>query len=309
MDISLALENHGPGSSPDGMTASADAVERHGWRSLFAVDHLVVDHGQEADYGRSFEAMMSLAWLAATHPGIRLATGVIVPPMRDAVQLAKEIATLDVLTAGRVTVGVGVGDDEDEGEYRNLGKGDRFHVRGSYLDETIALWRHLWSGRTDAFSGRFHELTDYRFEPLPVQGASLPILSGGRSDRALSRVGRLSDGLYSSRWGPDDLASRWPAMLESARRNGRPRPYLATRVRVRLDAEPDGRYSLCGGPEAMIAELGRFADVGTDEFVAVFASTQGAEIERLTARFQREVVAPFRERRADAGPPAGSPGA
>ena len=298
MDFALALENHGRGVSPDGIAASADAVERHGWRSLYAVDHLAVDHGQERDYGRILEALLSLTWIAATHPRLRVATGVIVPPMRDAMQLAKEIATLDVLTGGRVLVGVGVGDNEDEGEYRNLGKGDRFHVRGRYLDETIALWRHLWSGRTDPFVGQFHNLTDYCFEPLPVQGGNLPILSGGRSDRALSRVGRLSDGLYSSRWGPDDLAPRWPGMLATARENGMPRPYLATRVRVRIDAAADGRYSLCGRPEDMVADLVRFADIGVDEFVAVFATTDATEIDRVTTRFQHEVVEPFLVRRS-----------
>jgi alkanesulfonate monooxygenase SsuD/methylene tetrahydromethanopterin reductase-like flavin-dependent oxidoreductase (luciferase family) len=74
--------------------------------------------------------------------------------MRDAPQLAKELATLDTLSDGRLIVGVGVGDIEDISEYENLGKGDRFKVRGRYLDESIALWRHLWGGRTEPFIGQ-----------------------------------------------------------------------------------------------------------------------------------------------------------
>jgi alkanesulfonate monooxygenase SsuD/methylene tetrahydromethanopterin reductase-like flavin-dependent oxidoreductase (luciferase family) len=215
--------------------------------------------------------------------------------MRDAVQLAKELATLDVLSGGRLVIGLGVGDEEDQGEYANLGKADRFRVRGAYLDEAIALWRHLWAGGGEPFAGRFTTLTDYTFDPLPVQGARIPILSGGRSDRALARVGRLTDGLYSSRWGPDELAARWPGMLETARANGRQEPYLAARVRVRFDAQPDSKYSVCGSAAEMVAELIRFAEVGTSEFVAVLDAVLPGDIDRITERFQREVVVPFRE--------------
>jgi alkanesulfonate monooxygenase SsuD/methylene tetrahydromethanopterin reductase-like flavin-dependent oxidoreductase (luciferase family) len=274
MDFGLALQNHRPGASPAGLTASADAVTRHGWRSVWAVDHLVVASNEATDYGRTLECLTSLAWLGASHPGLRLATGVLVPPMRDAVQLAKELATLDVLTDGRLVVGVGVGDEDDAGEYRNLGKEDRFHHRGAYLDT-------------------FTELRDFAFEPLPSRGAGMLVLSGGRSDRALSRVGRITDGFYSSRWGPDDLGARWPAMVEAAAANGRPRPYLATRVRVRFDAPPDGRYSVCGSPSEIVTELGRFAALGTDEFVAVFDAVLPADIERAADRFALEVIAPF----------------
>lgn len=295
MDFGLALENHGEGSSPEGIAASADAAARHGWRAIWAVDHLVVAHSGAGEYGVSFEPLLSLAWIAASRPELRLATGVLVPPMRDAVQLAKELATLDVLSGGRLVVGVGVGDDEDVGEYQNLGKAERFHVRGAYLDETLALWRHLWSGAKEPFMGRFHQLTDYVFEPRPIQGDQLLIVSGGRSDQALTRVGRLTDGYYSSRWGPDDLSGRWPTMVEMARTHGRGRPYLACRVRVRFDARPDGRYSVCGTREEMLAQLLRFAEVGTDEFVAVLPAVRPADIEQLTSRFERELVQPFRD--------------
>jgi alkanesulfonate monooxygenase SsuD/methylene tetrahydromethanopterin reductase-like flavin-dependent oxidoreductase (luciferase family) len=295
MDFGLALQNHRDGASREGIMASADAATRHRWRSVWAVDHLVVATSEAADYGWTLEPLLSLAWIGATHPELKLATGVLVPPMRDAVQLAKELATLDVLTGGRLMVGVGVGDEEDLGEYENLGKADRFRVRGAYLDEAIALWRHLWSGRREPFSGRFSNLTDYAFDPLPVQGADLLILSGGRSDRAVARVGRVTDGLYASRWAPADLETRWPGILETARANGRRRPYLATRVRVRFDARPDSKYSVCGSPADMVAELMRFAEVGTDEFVAVFDAVMPDEIERATDRFEREVVQEFRE--------------
>jgi probable F420-dependent oxidoreductase len=294
MNFGIALQNHRDGASAEGMTASADAVERHGWKSVWAVDHLMVGHDEETDYGWTLEPLLSLAHLGATHPGIRLATGVLVPPMRDAPQLAKELATLDVLSGGRLTVGVGVGDEDDRPEYQNLGKDDRFRKRGAYLDETIRLWRHLWSGNREPFSGEFHSLTDFTFNPLPPQGDRIPVLSGGRSDRAMARVGRITDGFYSSRWGPEDLAGRWPEMVATAAQNGRGRPYLATRVRVRPGGMFDGRYSVCGTAAEMLNEIRRFAALGTDEFVAVFDAVLPDDIERATNAFQRDVVEPFR---------------
>ncbi|MEA2623188.1 MAG: hypothetical protein QOH61_2098 [Chloroflexota bacterium] len=295
MEFGLALQNHGEGAAPEGIEASAEAVTRHGWRGVWAVDHLMVGESNAHDYGLMLEPLLSLAHLGARFPAIRLATGVLVPPMRDAPQLAKELATLDVLSGGRVTVGVGVGDEEDLVEYENLGKGERFRRRGAYLDETIALWRHLWSGNTEPFDGAFHQLRDYRFLPLPIQGAALPIVSGGRSDRALARVGRITDGYYSSRWGPDDLRARWPAVLGAAADAGRPRPSLSTRVRVRPGQPPDGRYSVCGTPAEMLRELMGYAEVGTDEFVAVFDAVLPEDIERAVDRFMDEVGGPFRE--------------
>ena len=269
---------------------------RHGWRGVWAVDHLVVGHAQERDYGWTLETMVSLAYLGALYPKIGLAAGVLIPPMRDAVQLAKEIATLDVLTGGRVLIGVGVGDEEDLVEYANLGKEARFRQRGAYLDESIALWRHLWSGSREPFNGKFHHLEDFVFEPLPTERDRLRVISGGRSDRALTRVGRITDGFYASRWGPTEIAQRWPGMLETARTNGRVRPYLAARVRVRFGPQPPtpGVYVMGGEAPAMIAELRRFADVGTDEFVAVFDAVTPEDVTRAADRFQHDVVAPLR---------------
>jgi probable F420-dependent oxidoreductase len=307
MEFGLALQNHGKGAAPEGMVASAEAVTRHGWRGIWAVDHLMVGESNAQDYGLMLEPLLSLAHLGAKFPDIRLATGVLVPPMRDAPHLAKELATLDVLSGGRVTVGVGVGDEEDLVEYQNLGKAERFRRRGAYLDETIALWRHLWSGSTDPFEGTFHQLTDYSFLPLPVQGAALPVVSGGRSDRALARVGRITDGYYASRWGPADLRAHWPAVLATAADNGRPRPSLSTRVRVRPGQPPDGRYSVCGTPAEMLQELLAYAEVGTDEFVAVFQAVLPDEIETAVDRFMEEVGGPFREAQAqrDGAPATG----
>src|SRR5574340_456116 len=105
----------------------------------------MVPTGPEAEeYGRVFEAVSTLTWVAARHPSVRIGFSVLITAIRDAPLLAKQLATIDVLSGGRLTVGVGSSQKHDLPEYENLGESERFSKRGAYLDETIALWRHLW---------------------------------------------------------------------------------------------------------------------------------------------------------------------
>lgn len=311
MDIGLAIQNNREGASAEGMDASAEAANRYGWTSLWVADHLMIGRTGEGEGGAWFlqhnidehewilEAMLSLMYLGARHERVRLGLGVAVPPMRDAPQFAKEIATLDTLTGGRVVVGVGVGDIEDISEYQNLGKGDRFKVRGRYLDESIALMRHLWSGRTEPFEGEFHQLRDYTFRPLPPRGADIPILTGGRSDRAMARVGVTTDGYYGARWAPDRFAATWPDVLARAAANGRPKPYLGMRVRMRIEEQPDEIFSLCGSPDQMIEGLLEYERTGADEVILVFDPVDPDGILRYAERIQRDVIVPWRQRSAE----------
>jgi alkanesulfonate monooxygenase SsuD/methylene tetrahydromethanopterin reductase-like flavin-dependent oxidoreductase (luciferase family) len=308
IDFSLAVQNNRLGASAEGMDTSGEVALRFGWRTLWVADHLLVSSagGPKADewYAQYnvlehewiLEALLSLMYIGARYEKVLLGLGVIVPAI--APLLAKEIATLDTLSGGRVIAGVGVGDEEDFGEYQNLGKADRFRRRGAHLNETIALWRHLWSGRTDPFLGEFHQLNDFTFQPPPPQGASLPIWSSGRSDRALARVGAITDGYLGSRWSPDLFEKNWPPVLERARQNGRPRPHLAMRVRIRIDEEPDQIFSLCGSAAAVVNGLLKYEAAGADEVVAVFDAVYPEDIVRDTERFQREVVEPYREESA-----------
>jgi len=311
MEFGLAIQNNRLGASAEGMDASAEVALRHGWKSVWVADHLIISRrgGPRADkwfaqynveeHDWILEALLSLAYVGARHGELRLGLGVVVPAMRDAPQLAKEIATLDTLTGGRVVCGVGVGDEEDYGEYENLGKEDRFRLRGAYLEEAVALWRHLWSGSSQPFVGRFHRLADFVFLPLPPQGGQLPIFSGGRSDRALARVGLLTDGYLGARWGPAEFAARWPAIVARAAAGGRSRPYLATRLRVRLGEQPDELYSLHGPPTRIVGELLAFEDAGVDEVIAVFEATTPEAIVHEVERFARDVVAEYRARSAE----------
>jgi alkanesulfonate monooxygenase SsuD/methylene tetrahydromethanopterin reductase-like flavin-dependent oxidoreductase (luciferase family) len=202
------------------------------------------------------------------------------------VVLAKELATLDSLSGGRVIVGVGIG--WNEREFANLAAADRFHVRGAYLDETIRLWRHLWSGATEPFQGRFHTIEDFVFGPLPVQ-APLPIVIGGRAEPALRRAGTRGDGYHSSSTGPAAYAKRLELIEAAATAAGRPMPALSARVRVEFDGPADS-YAMRGTPDEMAAEVRAFAAIGVEHLALAFQATDPDEVVRRVERFDREVV-------------------
>jgi probable F420-dependent oxidoreductase len=288
MDYGIALPNFPAGASAEGIEAGAEVAERLGWSGLWTTDHVIVNRASTAEYGRIFEAILTLAWVGARHPKVNLGTSVIVVPQRNAVLLAKELATLDVLSGGRVIAGVGVGWNEKE--FANLAAADRFHVRGAYLDETIRLWRHLWSGSGEPFRGRFHDLEDFVFDPLPVKRERLPIWVGGGSDAACRRAGTLGDGWHASALGPSSYAKRVPKVLAAAEAAGRPAPTLTARVRVRFDETGGDGYAMRGTPEQVAAEVRAFADLGATMLVLSFGATDPAGTVAGAERFAREVA-------------------
>lgn len=293
MKLGLILPTIGSGAGPESLEAAAGTASRLGWSSVWVTDHLLVPAGPEADeYGWVLEATSALTWVAARFPDLRVGFSVLIPAMRDAPLLAKQLATIDVLTGGRLTVGVGASEKHDLPEYENLGKAERFGRRGAYLDETIALWRHLWGGNTEPFDGEFHRLRDYNFQPLPVQGASLPIWCGGRSDRALHRAAWLCDGYHAAQTGPEHVRERVPKLLAEAEAASRPPVSISVRVRVRFDDGPLAVYSLHGDPEQMAAEVAGFAEAGVDELVVVFKETEPARLVEQVERFDAEVFGP-----------------
>lgn len=276
MKFGLSLRNTGATSSPETIEAGAETADRLGWNSVWTTDHVLVPASAAADYARTFEAIETLAWVGAKHPRLKLGTSVIVVPQRNAVLLAKEFATLDVLSGGRVTAGVGVG--WNEVEFANLGAADRFHRRGAYLDETIRLWRHLWSGSTEPFQGAFHQFADFVFGPLPMNGAALPIVVGGGSPAALRRAGTLGDGYQATRANPDEMARRIPEVRAAAEAAGRPMPAVSARVSVTTDHAE------------MLRDARAFEILGVAELVLVFPETEPPQLVAAIESFHREVV-------------------
>jgi probable F420-dependent oxidoreductase len=277
MQYGLALPSLGDDATREGIDAAAEIAEQLGFADVWVTDHLLVDSSAAEDYGRIFEAVTTLAYLAGRTTRVRLGTSVIVVPMRSAVVLAKELATIDVLSRGRLTVGVGVG--WSAAEFANVGVADRMSVRGAYTEEAIRLWRHLWSDATWPFHGRFHTIDDFVFAPVPDQGANLPIWIGGRQEAALRRAGRMADAYHSSQTPPGAFAARIPM------------PALSARVRVRMGAaDANDGYALRGTPAEVAAELRAFAEIGVGHVLLVFPEHDPDGLRRACERFMADVA-------------------
>lgn len=292
MHVGLILPSKRPGANPEGILATTLTAERLGWRSVWADDHILVDRTDPAIYRHIYELITTMAWLGGQTSRIRLGTSVIVVPQRNAVITAKELASIDALTGGRVVAGVGIGNNDRE--YRNLGVADRFRVRGAFLDETIRLWRHLWAGSEEPFVGRFHDIPNAVMSPLPAQGAALPIVVGGRSEHGVARAGRLGDGYQLSQNGPAGMAARLPGLRAAAEAAGRPVPPISARAQVYFGPPPADATpaALHGSPEDIGRVIDAWQALGLDELALdldeVDADRAVAKMERLHA----EVLAP-----------------
>lgn len=287
MDYGLVLPSLGDDANLAGIEAAVDLAAKHGFTDVWVTDHILVGHDAADDYGRIYEAVTTLAWAAARNPELRLGASVIVVPMREAVLLAKQLATVDALSRGRLIAGFGVGWNRHE--FANVAAAERFEVRGAYLKETINLCRHLWSGSTEPFRGRFVRFEDVVFGPLPDQGAALPIWIGARDERALRRVGRLADGYHSSATSPLGYAPRIPIIRAAAEAAGRPMPRLSARVRVELGAGPESFFTLHGSAEDVAAGIRDYAALGVDHLALAFLPRDPAGLGEAVERFVAEV--------------------
>lgn len=292
MKPAIILPTMPRGANPEGIDAAAETADRLGWRTAWVTDHVLVPHVTEAEYGTIYDLIVTLAWVGARRPGLALGTSVIVVPLRNAVVLAKQLATLDSLVGGRLTVGVGVG--WNEVEFANVGASAIYHRRGAYLDETIRLWRHLWSGATAPFEGQFHQFNDFVFGPLPAQRDGLPIVVGGRSDAAFRRAATLGDGFHASSMSPTTLADRMEQLRGLSAAAGRPPLPVTGRVNVRFGTPPATGYAIAGSPAEMLAEVRKYESLGVEELAYSFGETDAERVRDAIERFDREVLAALR---------------
>ncbi len=209
--------------------AVAVAAERHGFESIWTVEHIVVPAGYTSPYPYAEDGRMPgpdemvlpepLAWLsfvAACTSDLKLGTGITVLPQRNPLVLAKEAATIDQLSGGRLLLGVGTGWLREE--FAALGV--PFEQRGARTDDYIRALRELWGADTASYQGRFVDLEEVYCRPRPVKG-QVPIDVGGHSERAARRAGELGDGFYPGATDRETLTRAVEAMRRAATDAGR----------------------------------------------------------------------------------------
>jgi probable F420-dependent oxidoreductase len=211
MKLSVEFPSVSYREGPEAVRRMAQAIERIGYDHIDIFDHVVMGHPMEGrppgPYNAAMpiiEALMGLSYIAAVTSRVTLGTEVLVLPQREPTLVAKQISTLDTLSAGRVRLGIGVGWQESEYE----AMGEDFHTRGARMDEAIQLLRTYWGEARVDFSGKAYRAVAMAMEPKPPQGRALPIWVGGNSEAALRRTGRLGDGWLASRVTDADDARR-----------------------------------------------------------------------------------------------------
>ncbi|MET4428591.1 LLM class F420-dependent oxidoreductase [Mycolicibacterium sp. 624] len=243
------------GGDVGAVRAYGQRVEELGYTHVLAYDHVVgadptVHEGWNGPYDvhtTFHEPLVMFGYLAAITTSVELVTGVIILPQRQTALVAKQAAEVDLLSGGRLRLGVGIG--WNAVEYEALG--EDFSNRGKRSAEQIELLRLLWSDQTVTFDGDFHKVTGAGLAPLPVQ-RPIPVWIGAASEAGYRRIGRLADGWFPM-MGPG-------SGLDYARG-------IVDKAAVEAGRDPaaigmEGRASWAGDDDAVISEVAAWADAG-----------------------------------------------
>jgi probable F420-dependent oxidoreductase len=265
MKFGIAFANAGPFAEPELAVGLARLAEELGFESLWTVEHVVVPTGYASPYPYSADGKMPggeqvaitdpliwLAFVAAATTRIRLGPGILILPQRNPLVLAKEVATLDRLSGGRVDLGIGVGWLREEFD----ALGVPFERRGARTDEYVEVMRRLWREPSSAFSGEFTDFAALNSYPKPARSAGVPIHIGGHSDAAARRAGRTGDGFFPGRDEGHGLADLLATMRRSASDAGRDAAAIEVTAGGGLDAESVKRCADLGVTRYVIPPLG-----------------------------------------------------
>ena len=267
----------GPCSFPETAARVARAAEAAGFESLWGGEHVVLPDPQAppspmAPLDRIVDPVVALAFLAAHTTRVRLGTGIIILPQRTPLVLAKQLATLDVLSNGRLILGVGVGYLEPE--FRALGA--PFADRGRVTDEYLAAMRAIWTQDKPTYRGRFATFDNVQARPRPVQTPTPPIVIGGHTPPAFRRAVEHGHGWYGFALDQAATVRCIAGLREAARRHPRPAELGALEISVtprgRLDRAAAEAYAALG-VNRLIPVPPRSADAdGLEQFVASVGS-------------------------------------
>jgi probable F420-dependent oxidoreductase len=264
MRLGLHALGIGTGARSEVIRAVAVAAESHDFATLWSGEHVVMVDRPQSRYpyaadGRIavpaaadwLDPMIGLSFAAAATSRIGVATGVLLLPEHNPVLLAKQAASLDALSGGRLTLGIGVGWSREE--FAALGV--PFERRGKRAAEYVAAMRELWGEDRSSFHGEFVDFEQVRVYPKPVHNRQVPVIVGGNSNAALRRVAAWGDGWYGFNLaGVDAVRERITRLSELCRQTGR--DIGALRLAV----------ALAGGQPTDLLELAR---LGISELVLV----------------------------------------
>ena len=244
------------GADPVSIRDYAQAAESLGYDHLLAYDHVLGANPDSRPGWTGYrhtdmfhEPFVLFSYLAGITQKIEFVSGIIILPQRQTVLVAKQTAALDVLSGGRLRLGIGIG--WNPVEYEALG--ENFHNRGRRSEEQIDVLRQLWTNELVSYEGRWHKITDAGLNPLPVQ-RPIPVWFGGTSDVVMRRLARIGDGWFPQRFGPDELGrENFEKLRAYVREAGRDPSEVGIEPRISVSQ---------GDPDAWVEEASAWKKLG-----------------------------------------------
>jgi probable F420-dependent oxidoreductase len=285
MDFGLHLPASSATVTTEDLVRFAQQAEAVGFYCLTVADHIVVPKDISVPYpytidgkypgaGYHLETLTTMSFLAGATKRIRFATSVMIAPYRNPILTAKMLSSLDVLSNGRVIVGLGVGWMKEE--FDNL-QAPPFEDRGKVTDEYIKAFRELWTSDNPSFKGKYCNFSNVVFLPKPVQKPTIPIWIGGHSKQALRRAGQLGDGWHpiggvpTIPLEPDDMKRDIETLAEHARRAGRDPKTIRVALKGSLfdkEKKIDGRRRrFMGSAEEIASDIRDYRAAGVDTMI------------------------------------------
>lgn len=263
MRFGFGLPNHWGLEDPKDLLSLASQAEQAGFASIWVSHHIINAGyvGERLGLKPYWDALTLLTWVAAETEHIRLGTSVLVLPYIHPLVLAKQLATIDVMSEGRLDLGVGVGSMPEENEALGLD----YQTRGAYSDESLDILKVIWAEGKASHSGKFFSFKDVAASPKPLQRPHPPILIGGNGGPALRRVAKQGDGWHPYLLSLEQMAQRLPLLDEELKKVGRKRKDVTVSLRVNIDAVPTRDAA-----EA-------YAELGIDELVIALDSGDAEE--------------------------------
>lgn len=301
MQYGVILPNVGPLATIDNLARIAQSAESMGYDGVFLSDHVAIPTQLRSAYpyrsdGRFpltaddliLEPITALSYLAAVTSSIKLGFSVLVLPYRHPVLNAKMLATLDVISNGRLIIGAGVGWMEEE---FNALDSD-FHDRGPVTDEHIIALRKLWSSSNVEIAGQYYNVSGVAISPKPVQQPNPPIWTGGISPPALRRAAALGDGWHGVRQSPGDVAKVVESISSLRADAGLSMTDYAISLRAGLDVANTpftgrDRTPLRGAPAQLADDLVAYAYAGLTYLIVEPRAQTPEEFLTQLERFSR----------------------
>ena len=287
MKIGFSLLNNWGIDDVHALVDLAARAEALGVDSVWVHDHVFnVGHVLDRIGGRPYyEPLTLLSFVAARTERVRLGTSVLVLPYHNAIRLAKTAATLDVLSRGRLVLGVGVGAIEQEMQ----AMGTPFKERGTFTDEAIAVMRALWTQEHPRFEGRYSQFAGMPFSPKPVQKPSIPLVIGGVSRAAIRRAARLGDGWQPLGLTPEALGQGIALLREEARTCGRDAAQIPVSLALSITAATSRRHALGTERTEIVRNAQAFARLGVETLV-ISATTSDPRAARAALEMVGEIL-------------------